>query len=209
MRKFEEKFLRLDNFNSSMLVSPEIIRGCISHLYTTLDIIDENLSDNDSDRFSLLVEKANLSSVVGNILGAGVVKYSNNRYYRNEPNTYPDLLPTNSRDMGIEIKTAFGRNAPKGHHVKSGNYLVFRYSLTDLNGILSSRPGNQDTVTIWEVKQGYLEETDFTYSDTRFDSGKTATIKLSSLDKLPLLYFDHMACPYKHHSLSTPYSGFN
>lgn len=88
MRKFEEKFLRLDNFNSSMLVSPEIIRGCISHLYTTLDIIDENLSDNGSDKFSLLVEKANLSSVVGNILGSGVVKYSNNRYYRNEPNTF-------------------------------------------------------------------------------------------------------------------------
>lgn len=208
MRKFEEKYLRLNNFNSSLPILPETVRGCISHLYSTLDTIDGNLSENGSDKFSLLVEKANLSSVIGNILGAGVVKYSNNRYYRNEPNTYPDLLPVNNDDVGIEIKTAIGRNAPKGHHVKAGNYLVFRYSLTDTNGILSDR-ADKDTVTVWEVKLGYLEEVDFTYSDTRFDSGKTATIKLSSLDKLPLLYFDQMACPYKHHSLNTPYSGFN
>jgi hypothetical protein len=189
-------------------VTPDIIRGSISHLYSTLDIIDSNLSNNGSDKFSMLVEKANLSSVVGNIIGAGCEKYSNNRYYRNAPNTYPDLLPRNNNDHGIEIKTAIGRNAPKGHHIKSGYYLIFRYCLTGENGILSDKE-NQNTVTIWEVKEGFLEEDDFTYSDTRFDSGKTATIKLSSLDNLKLLYFDQMACPYKHHSLDTPYSGFN
>ncbi len=209
MRKFEEKYLRKENFTAEIRLTPTVVKGCICHLYDTLDAIDNNLLENGAVKFSTLVEKANLSSVIGNILGAGCVKYSDNHFYRNAPNTYPDLLSKDVNEEGIEIKTAIGRNAPKGHHCKEGEYLIFRYSLTDKNGILTENKLSQDTVTVWEVKMGYLTSEDFTYSDTRYDSGKTATIKLSSLDRLPLLYFDHMACPYKHHSLDNPYSGYN
>ncbi len=209
MRGFEEKYVRYQNFTDDLPFTSEILKNTIAHLYNTLDIIDENLVNNGSEKFSLIIEKANLSSVIGNVLGAGFEKYSGNRYYRNLPNTYPDLLPNNGNDHGIEIKTAIGRNAPKGHHVKEGNYLIFRYCLTDSKGLLSRSLENLNTVTIWEVKFGYLNEDDFTYSDTQFDSGKTATIKLSSLDSLKLLYFDQMVCPYKNHSLSNPYNGYN
>ena len=179
------------------------------HTYETLDMIDQNLVSRGSQKLSSLVELANLSSIVGNLLGAGCAEYSQGTYYRNKPHTYPDLVAIDKTLPGIEIKTAILKNSPKGHQPKPGYYLTYRYCLTDENGHRNeSEKEFWDTVTIWEVKMGYLNENDFSCSNTEGDSGKTAVIKTASLNAMPLLYFDPTLVPYKH-SLSRPYKGYN
>lgn len=209
MRKFEDKFLIPSNFNfpREIKMTAEILRGSIIHCYETLDMIDQNLASKKVQKLSKLIELANLSSIIGNLLGAGFAEYSDGFYYRNKPHTYPDLVATNPNFPGIEIKTALRKNSPKGHQPKSGFYLIYRYCLTNENGIIF--PDNNDmldTVTIWEVKFGHLSSTDFNCSNTEGDSGKTAVIKMSTLNQMPLLYLDTNCNPYKNYKGDTKMS---
>lgn len=211
MRKFEEQYLISKNFNfgSDIKFTSEVLKGSITHAYDTLDMIDQNLISRGSQKLSSLVELANLSSIVGNLLGAGCAEHSNGAYIRNKPHTYPDLVATDATLPGIEIKTALLKNSPKGHQPKSGYYLTYRYCLTDENGMRNIGEENSwDTVTIWEVKMGYLNENDFSCSNTDGDSGKTAVIKTASLNSMPLLYFDPTLVPYRH-TTTKPYNGYN
>lgn len=211
MRVCDDSYFRLNNFrynisSDRVSITPEEIRGSIEHLYLTLDMIDKNLVDNGSQKLSSIVELANLSSIVGNLLGAGFAAHSNGFYYRNGPHRYPDLVASDTNFPGIEIKTALLKNYPKGHQPKPGYYLTYRYQLTDENGNVNG--GVLDTVTIWEVKFGYLSLDDFSCSNTEGDSGKTAVIKSQSLNNMRLLYLDPNIVPYRH-SDNAPYKGFN
>lgn len=212
MRKYEEKYSIKRNYAilpNDVTVTEEMISGSITHSYETLDMIDQNLVAKGTHKLSNLVELANLSSIVGNLLGAGYAENSNGLYYRNKPHTYPDLVATNTDAPGIEIKTALLKNSPKGHQPKPGYYLTYRYCLTDENG--HRVPGNEenwDTVTIWEVKFGYLSKEDFSCSNTEGDSGKTAVIRTASFNHMTLLYLDTELIPYRHTN-SRPYNGFN
>lgn len=211
MRSFNFDYVINHNFNfdSEIQLNIEMIQGSIKHCYETLDMIDQNLVSKNTPKLSGLVEMANLSSIVGNLLGAGCAEYSSKKYYRNKPHTYPDLLSTDSTLPGIEIKTALLKNSPKGHQPKPGYYLTYRYCLTDNNGKrLVGHEDEWDTVTIWEVKFGYLNKEDFGCSNTTGDSGKTAVIKTSALNNMALLYFDPTLVPYRH-SINKPYNGFN
>lgn len=211
MRKFEDKYLIKHNFNfdSCINLNEEIIKGSVTHCYETLDMIDQNLISKNSAKMSSLVELANLSSIVGNLLGAGCAEYSHGLYFRNKPHTYPDLVASDDNFPGIEIKTALLKNYPKGHQPKPGYYLTYRYCLTDENGHRHKGHENEwDTVTIWEIKFGYLNADDFSCSNTDGDSGKTAVIKATALNKMPLLYFDSELVPYRH-TERKPYNGFN
>lgn len=197
------------SFPSDVCITPEMIQNSIQHCYDTLDTIDKHLVLNGSQKLSQLIETANLSSIIGNLLGAGLAKYSNEHYTRNKPHTYPDLLPLNPELSGIELKTAIERNLPKGHHPKPGYYIVYRYALTDSEGnYTKGMEFRGDTVTIWEVKFGYLNESDFMNSNTARDSGKTSIVKTGSLNALPLLYLNDQCIPFKHSS-SSPYNGYN
>ena len=212
MRKYEKKYERTENYNNmpaNIYLTSDIISGSITHCYDTLDMIDKNLTSRGSQKMSGLVELANLSSIVGNLLGAGFAEYSDAHYYRNKPHTYPDLVATDETLPGIEIKTALLKNSPKGHQPKPGYYLTYRYCLTDENGHrISGTEETWDTVTIWEVKFGHLSEDDFSCSNTEGDSGKTAVIKTASFNSMKLLYLDEELIPYKHSS-SKPYKGYN
>lgn len=211
MRNFEDRYIIDHNFQFTPYIklSKEMIKGSVIHCYETLDMIDQHLISNSCAKLSGLVELANLSSIVGNLLGAGCVKYSSNNYIRNKPHTYPDLIASNNKLPGIEIKTSLLRNSPKDHQPKSGYYLIYRYCLTDENGHRHlGRENDWDTVTIWEIKFGYLNFDDFSCSNTEGDSGKTAVIKTASLNKMPLLYFNSELVPYRH-TESKPYKGFN
>lgn len=212
MRAFVDRYLIDRNFTFDqhlVLVTTEVIKGSIIHCYETLDMIDQNLTSKGAPKISCLVELANLSSIVGNLLGAGYANSSNGYYVRNKPHTYPDLIAANERNYGIEIKTALVKNSPKGHQPKPGYYLTYRYCLTDSDG--HRIPGEEDkwdTVTIWEVKFGHLDSDDFSCSNTDGDSGKTAVIKTSSFNNMKLLYLDTEIIPYRH-SAEKPYKGFN
>lgn len=206
MRKFEDSFLYPKNFisNEEVSMTIEALRGSITHCYETLDMIDQNLVSKKVQKLSKLVELANLSSIVGNLLGAGFAEYSNGLYYRNKPHTYPDLVATDLSKPGIEIKTALKKNCPKGHQPKAGYYLTYRYCLTDENGNVAVDDEERlDTVTIWEVKFGYLSSDDFSCSNTEGDSGKTAVIRTAVLNNMPLLYLNPDCVPYKN------YKGYN
>lgn len=86
MRKFEEKYIISNNFNfgSDIKFTSDMLKGSITHTYDTLDMIDQNLISRGSQKLSSLVELANLSSIVGNLLGAGCAEYSNGTYIRNK-----------------------------------------------------------------------------------------------------------------------------
>lgn len=174
----------------------DMVEMAISDCYKTLGVLDRELNLATGDNFTDLVELANLSSMIGNILGASIMKRSEGALIRNKPNTYPDLLSTSKNGQGIEIKVALESNSPKGHHAKAGNYITFRYVLANIDG--SYNPGVENRgkmVKFYEVKAGYLTEADFNLSNTAGDSGKTATIKSSSLAKMDLIFSDPTYSP--------------
>lgn len=218
MRKASKLYLLKDNiekFKDNVFINEDLIISSIQHCYNTIDLIDETLKNNNVQPLSQLMELANLSSLTGNIITSGFEKYSNKIYKHNKPNTYPDLVynnkpnlsNSNESDLGIEIKVALERNLPKGHLIKEGYYLIFRYVLTDENGNYTPQTRGT-TFTIWEVKLGYLHKSDFLFSNTKKDSGKTAIIKTQSLHNLKLLYFVPKCCPYKLDNYNH-YKGYN
>ncbi|KAB2367240.1 hypothetical protein P4J09_27455 [Bacillus cereus] len=211
MRIALKENLRKCNFEvfTELGITEELILGSIQHCYKTLDTIDITLLQNGTPALSNLVELANLSSIVGNLLGEGCARNSSGKFTRNLPHTYPDLVCPNGINEGVEIKMALEKNSPKGHLAKAGFYLTYRYVLTDKDGTyIKGKENRQDTVTIWEVRCGYLNEDDFSLSNTEGDSGKTAVIRSESLNNMRLLYFDESCIPYRHTS-SKPYKGFN
>lgn len=190
-------------------ITHQTIRGAIEDCYQTLDLIDSELAKRGSPPVSELVELANLSSMIGNLLAAGLVEHSGGAYSRNTPHTYPDLLPRRKGLNGIEVKTALERNKPKGHLPKPGVHLTFRYVLCDREGCFTRGKENRGkTAHIWEVKAGVLTEADYDLSNTAGDSGKTAVIKTNVLHAMTLVYFDARLLPYASRG-NAPYRGFN
>ncbi|MGH7942330.1 MAG: helix-turn-helix domain-containing protein [Limisphaerales bacterium] len=186
------------------------IRGAIEDCHQTLDLIDSELAKRESPPISELVELANLTSMIGNLLAAGLVEHSNGAYSRNVPHTFPDLLPQRKHLSGIEVKTAFERNKPKGHLPKPGLHLTFRYVLCDREGCFKRGKKNRGkTAQIGEVKIGILKESDYDLSNTEGDSGKTAVIRTAVLQAMTLIYFDPRLLPYATRAGDTPYRGFN
>jgi len=194
---------KLNNFG----FSEENLLDAITHCYKTLDLIDFQLQNYGAPKLSKLVELANLSSIMGNIIGEGLALHSNKRFHRNKPHTFPDLLSSDPSFNGVEIKIALENNYPKGHLPKSGNYIFFRYVLVDNNKFERKSKNRGTTAEIWEVKCGYLKESDFNMSNTEGDSGKTAVVKGSSLNNMPLVYFNPNFCPYVFKD--NKYVGFN
>ena len=180
------------------------IHGC----YNMLDTIDAELVGNGSPPIGGLVELANLSSMVGNMVGGAIAESSDGLYVRNRPHHYPDLLPQRSPARNLELKMALETNRPKGHLPKPGTYITFRYVLADRNGsYVRGKDRRGDTVWIWEVKVGDVRERDFDLSNTPGDSGKTAVIRTSVFNEMPLVYFDPSLCPFA--GRNGTYPGFN
>jgi len=179
---------------TSIGLTPEMLCHAIFHAYT---VIDSRLLEGGLERLGGgTVELANLSSIFGNLLGAGVALHSAGQFVRNAPHKFPDLVSINSNfASGIEIKIALETNIPKGHLAKSGTYLTFRYVLVTVSGFDRSHRG--DIVSIWEARCGRLSESDFSLSNTAGDSGKTAVIKTEALRQMSLVYFDQALCPYR------------
>lgn len=171
------------------------ISKAIEATYRTLDRIDEQLINTDSPPLAEIVELANLSTILGNLLRSALAQASNGRYVSNEPHTYPDLVSPSGGGDGLEIKIALETNKPKGHLPKPGPHLTCRYVLADRAGNFTrSKRGN--VVWIWEVRLGTLSVEDFVLSNTASDSGKTAVIKTHALDRLACVYFDGRFLPY-------------
>jgi len=143
-----------------------------------------------------MVELANLSAIVGNLVGAGIAKYSNGTFKRNGPHKYPDLLSQKKLVKDVEIKVALEKNAPKSHLAKEGPHLVCRYVLAGEN--LEYTVGERGSrVAIWEMRFGVLLSEHYNLSNTVGDSGKTAVVNAAGMAALQPVYFDPLLCPYK------------
>jgi transcriptional regulator with XRE-family HTH domain len=203
------KNCRNTNALLSFGLTPEILCHAIADTHITLDSLDEKLIEAELPRLGGgTVELANLSSMIGNLLGARIAHHSDGQFYRNRPHTFPDLLAANKNSKkGIEIKVALEKNKPKGHLAKPGQYLTFRYILTACKGFDRKKRG--DIATIWEVRCGFLSENDFSLSNTKGDSGKTAVISTAAFRQMSLVYFDQTVCPYAIRSNNKPYLDFN
>jgi len=181
-------------------ITSEMVLKSIQYCYNLLDLIDTQLLRAGTESLSHTVELANLSSIIGNMLGAGLANYSQGLYIRNRPHAYPDLIPNDlplelihTVGEGIEIKVALKKNKPKGHLPKPGHYFTFRYILRELSE-------KHNIVEIWEVKYGFLTIDDFSLSNTAGDSGKTAVIKTDAFRRMETIYFDSLLCPYKRYT---------
>ena len=169
------------------------IQGC----YHTLDMIDDQLVSRGSMPIAQLVELANLSSMVGNLVGGCLADESDGLYVRNKPHHYPDLLPMKQGAMALELKVALETNKPKGHLPKPGRYITFRYVLGDRAGVYArGKESRGPTVWFWEVKVGDIAVDDFSISNTKGDSGKTAVVRTAIFNAMSVVYFDPKFCPH-------------
>jgi hypothetical protein len=179
----------------------EMIHSGIEYVYQTLDKPDETLLAAGSPRFSQLIELANLSSVLGNLLATGIVRASGGIFTRAGPHKYQDLraVSTGPDARNIEIKVSLEKNRPKGHLAKAGQYLTCRYVLGTEDGVYTIGERG-DVVWIWEVRFGYLQKRHFNLSNTQGDSGKTAVVSLKGMQQLHPVFFDSARCPYTERS---------
>jgi len=175
----------------------ETVCAAVEQVYRTLDAIDTTLLESGSPRLAGLVELANLSSMLGNILATGIVRVAPDVFGRAGPHKYQDLraLSAGPGSRHIEIKVALEGNNPKGHLAKEGQYLVCRYVLGDESGHFTIGERG-DVVWIWEIRYGYIEQRHFNVSNTPGDSGKTAVVSAEGMEELLPIYFDKDRCPY-------------
>lgn len=173
----------------------DMLKDGIAYTYHILDLIDVTLVDSGAFRLSQMMELANLSTFVGNLLGSGIANSSQNIYKRNGPHKYPDLVANTPIANDVEVKVALERNKPKGHLAKPGYYIVCRYVLGNWDGNFA-RDERGDVVWIWELRCGLLNETDFNISNTTGDSGKTAVVNKDGMTKLEVVYLDIEKLPF-------------
>ena len=209
-RKANRSHIRNEHgLHELMGIEGGVLLDALEYAYGTLDTIDRKLMASQSPVVAELVELANFSSMLGNLISSGIAKSSGGLYERNRPHTYPDLLPLKAPGVDVELKMALENNKPKGHLPKAGVYLTFRYVLGDREGnFIRGRENRGNTAWIWEIKVGYVDEDDFSVSNTTGDSGKTAVIKTDVHNKMALIYYDPDFCPYRPRKDGT-YPGFN
>ena len=178
-------------------LSTQAVRTAVEHVYDTLDLIDAELTARTVEPIAGLVELANLSSMIGNLVGAGLADASGGLYARNRPHAFPDLVPQEAWLPDLEIKTALETNSPKGHLPKAGTYLTFRYVLGHGDATYErGRESRGRTAWIWEVRAGRLEIEDFSISNTAGDSGKTAVVKGPAFKNMTVVLQDDRFFPY-------------
>lgn len=97
-------------------LSVDVLRGGLEYAYQILDLIDRTLVESGAFRLSQMMELANLSTFIGNLLATGVANASDGILKRNGPHKYPDLLSQHIATPDIEIKLALEHNKPIGCH---------------------------------------------------------------------------------------------
>lgn len=194
-------FINYSNLDDVGLSIP-IIKQAIEYVYLILDAIDDKLIENNEPHLSKLIELANLSAVIGNLFRSGIAKASNGRFQANVPHAYPDLIAVDPTYEDLEIKIALENNSPKGHLVKPGLHIILRYVLGTSEGKFKRGKENRGPVVwIWEVRIGHLDKKHFSISNTKGDSGKTATINAEGIKSMKLIFCDLNKVPYSKNGL--------
>lgn len=183
--------------DGTMLVglTPDMLRGAVSYVFDTLGAIDEALIARGSPRLAAIVELANLSSMIGNLLRTGVARVSGDLFRSNGPHKHPDLLHRDDPSRNIEIKVALEDNQPKGHLAKPGWHLTCHYVLCGDDGTFQPGVASRGALPrIWMLRFGHLEVEHFNLSNTEGDSGKTAVVNAAGMKLLVPVYLDPSRC---------------
>jgi len=182
---------------SSAGMTIEMIAGGLLYTYEMLDVIDKQLVTTGAFRIANMFELANVSSMVGNLLGSGIANHSNGVFQRSGPHKYPDLIAQQAGAESVEIKVALETNSPKGHLAKPGYYLTCRYVLCDDQGTYTrGKKSRGSVIWIWEVRFGRLTMEHFGVSNSEGDSGKTAVVNAAGMQQLSTIFCDLTRCPY-------------
>ncbi len=174
----------------------DALRAAVEYVYETAEAIDMALLSRGSDRLADIVELANLSSMIGNLLRSGIANNSGGRLRSNGPHKHPDLVHCDGPDCSVEIKVALEDNQPKGHLAKPGLHLTCHYVLCGADSRFCPGVANRGSVPrIWLLRFGRLEESHFNLSNTEGDSGKTAVVNAEGMRRLAPVYFAPDLCP--------------
>ncbi len=195
-RPAETTLRKHDRLRDLTGLSGAMVLSAVEKAYATLDMIDAQLVHAKSPPLAATIELANLSSMLGNILGAAIADCSRGLYKRNGPHKFPDLLPLKPSACDVEIKVALESNRPKGHLPKPGMYLSVRYVLGDNHGHFEVKKRG-DTIWIWEIRVGELRPQDFSTSNTPGDSGKTAVVRTHAFYRMDVVFLDERFIPHK------------
>lgn len=176
-------------------LSAQVLEASVRYVYETLDAIDAALLARGSTRLAAIVELANLSSMIGNLLRTGVAQASKGVLRSNGPHKHPDLLHVDVPENNVEIKVALGGNQPKGHLAKPGWHLTCHYVLCDESGAYRADADVRGAVPrVWMLRFGFLRPEHFNLSNTAGDSGKTAVVNAVGMSQLAPVYLDPDRC---------------
>jgi transcriptional regulator with XRE-family HTH domain len=169
-----------------------MVAGAIEFAYRRLDLIDTQMRGAGSRPLGQLVDTADLTATLADLLSAGVATASNGRYVQSGRDQAPDLLPLHQGLPELELKAALETTLPPRGPRGAGLYLVFRYVLTERDGSFQrGKDSRGDTVTVWEVRYGELGEADF-----RSGSRGSARLTRDGLERMELVYYDPALLPY-------------
>jgi transcriptional regulator with XRE-family HTH domain len=172
-------------------LTPAMIGRAIDLAYRRLDLIDGQMRESGSPSIARLVELTQLSPLVANLLSASVARASNGLYVQHGSDHAPKLLPLRQGLPELEVVSALETNRPASGASTDGVYLTFRYVLANRDGTFTrGKDSRGDTVAVWEVRFGELEDTEFHVA------GGIARLRKDALDDMELVYYDPELLPY-------------
>jgi transcriptional regulator with XRE-family HTH domain len=173
-------------------LTPAMVAGAIEFAYRRLDLIDTQMRGAGSRPIGKLVDPADLTATLADLLSAGFARVSNGRYVQSGRDQAPDLLPLRQGLPELELKAALETALPPRGSSGSGLYLIFRYVLTERDGTFQrGKDARGDTVTVWEARFGELAEQDF-----RSGPRGSARLTRDALEGMELVYYDPALLPY-------------
>jgi len=177
-------------------LTPAMVGRAIDLTYRRLDLIDQQMHESGSPPLSKLVELSHLSPLVANLLSASVARASNGLYVQHGSDHAPSLLPLRQGLPELEVAAALETDRPASRADTTGVYLTFRYVLAERDGTFTrGKDSRGDTVAVWEVRFGELEEEDFHVAGARTGAGN-ARLRKEALDEMELVYYDPELLPY-------------
>ncbi|MGH3039596.1 MAG: helix-turn-helix domain-containing protein [Gaiellaceae bacterium] len=186
---------------SSQLTATTALTGgmvtrAIDLAYRKLDLVDEQIRGSGSHSIVALVEDPDLSSLVANLLSAGIARASNGLYVQSGPDHSSSLLPLRQGLPELDVAAALETNRPAPVEPRAGLYVIGRYVLAERDGTFTrGKESRGDTAAVWEVRFGELREYDFHARSTRA-AGGGRQLKKEALDRMELVYYDPELLPY-------------
>jgi transcriptional regulator with XRE-family HTH domain len=173
-----------------------MVTRAIELAYRKLDLVDEQIRGSGSRSIVALVGDPDLSSLLANLLSAGIARASNGLYVQSGPDHSSNLLPLRQGLPELDVAAALETNRPAPAELKAGAYLIFRYVLAERDGTFTrGKDSRGDTAAVWEARFGELREDDFHARGTRATGG-SSQLKKEALDGMELVYYDPALLPY-------------